>query len=293
MTVMVTGASGLIGRSLVQALVGRDEVRACVRRPESADALRALGAKVAVGRLEDADALAEVLKGVYSLIHLIGGPNQPDSDALLAANHASTLTALAAAREAGVRRFLLMSVPGAHPDADQPFLRAKGLAEEAVTNSGLQHAIIRSTHAYGLGGLWFTAAVEGALASPSFMVGDGEQEIAPVWADDVAAVLAAADDRESNLAGTWGLEGPDVVTALELHARLITGASSPLALAPAQAVERLTSALGVPVSITAVEHLAARSRADAPDAAAEFGVALTPLETGLRLTMERVAAAGR
>lgn len=293
MTVMVTGASGLLGRSLIPLLVRRDEVRACVRRPEAADTLRALGAKVTVGRLDDADALAEVLKGVYSLIHLIGGPNQPDGDTLLAANHGSTMTALAAAREAGVRRFLLMSVPGAHPEADQPFLRAKGLAEEAVSNSGLEHAIIRSTHAYGLGGLWFTAAVEGALASPPFVVGEGGQEVAPVWADDLAAVLAAADDREGDLEGTWGLEGPDVITALGLHEHLAAGGSPPRALTPAQAAERLTCALSVPVSLTATEHFAAPSRADAPDAAAEFGVGLTPLETGLRLTMERAAAAGR
>ena len=40
MTVMVTGASGLIGRSLVPLLVRNDEVRACVRRLETADAVR-------------------------------------------------------------------------------------------------------------------------------------------------------------------------------------------------------------------------------------------------------------
>ena len=177
----------------------------------------------------------------------------------MAANHGSTLTALAAAHEARVRRFLLMSVPGAHPEADLPFQRAKGLAEEAVSNSGLEHAIIRSTHAYGLGGLWFTAA----------------------------------DDREGDLAGTWALEGSDVITPLGLGERLVPGGSPPVALSPAQAAERLTSALGVPVSITATEHFAAPSRADAPDAASEFGVALTPLESGLRHTMQRGAAAGR
>jgi hypothetical protein len=56
---------------------------------------------------------------------------------------------------------------------------------------------------------------------------------------------------------------------------------------------RLTSTLGVPISHTATEHFAASSRADAPDAASEFGVALTPLETGLRLTIQLAAAAGR
>jgi len=61
MTVMVTGASGMIGRTLVPLLIRNDEVRACVRRPEAAPSLRAMGAKVAVGHLDDADALADTL----------------------------------------------------------------------------------------------------------------------------------------------------------------------------------------------------------------------------------------
>ncbi len=291
MTVMVTGASGLIGRALVPLLVRRDEVRACVRRPEAADPLRALGAKVAVGSFDDADALAEILKRVYTVIHLVGGPNQLDDDAVLAANHGSVLTALAASRVAGVRRFVLVSATGASIDASNRYLRAKGLAEEAVANSGMEHAIVRATHAYGLGGLWLAATVEGATASPPFLVGDGSQLVAPVSAADVAAVLAAADDRDGSLEGTWAVEGPDVVTVAELVTILATpGADPPVPLTPHEAAARLTDGLGTPVSETAAEVFSLPSRADAPDAAEAFGVERTALAHGLRATARSAAA---
>ncbi|MGZ8651232.1 MAG: SDR family oxidoreductase [Actinomycetota bacterium] len=288
---MVIGASGLIGRALVPLLVRKDEVRACVRRPEAADPLRAVGAKVAVGRFEDADALAEILKRVYTVIHLVGGPNQPDDDTVLAANHGSVLTALAASREAGVRRFVLVSATGASIDASNRYLRAKGLAEEAVANSGMEYAIVRSTHAYGLGGLWLAATVEGATASPPFVVGDGSQPVAPIFAGDVAAVLAAADDRDGRLEGTWALEGPDVVTMAGLVTLLATPETDPpVRLTPRDAAARFTDGLGVHVSQTAAELFALASRADAPDAAEAFGVERTTLADGLRAAAPPAAA---
>ena len=293
MTVMVTGASGVVGRALVERLVRRDEVRVCVRDPRTAEPLRALGAKVAVGRLEDADALAEILRRVYTVIHLVGGPNQVDDEAILAANHGTVVTALAAGREAGVKRFILLSIPGASTEAPHPFLRAKGLAEEAVTQSGLEHAIVRATHAYGAGGLWFRSMVEGATASPPFVVGDGRQSIAPVYADDVAAVLEAADDADHRLSGTWAIEGPDVLTAGDLVARLTTDGVAPIPLEPVAAAVRLSDALGTPVSVMAASFFAAPSRADALDAAEAFGVARTPLANGLAVIVERALGAGR
>jgi uncharacterized protein YbjT (DUF2867 family) len=291
MTVMVIGASGLIGRALVPLLVREDEVRACVRRSEAADPLRTAGAKVAVGRFDDADALGEILKRVYTVIHLVGGPNQFDDDAVLAANHGSVLTALAASREAGVRRFVLVSATGASIDASNPYLRAKGLAEEAVVNSGMEYAVVRATHAYGLGGLWLAATVEGATASPPFVVGDGSAAVAPVFADDVAAVVAAADDRDGRLAGTWSLEGPDVLTTSELVSLLATpGADPPVPVTPSEAAARLTEGLGTIVSETAAELFALPSRADTPDAADAFGLGRTALADGLRATARLVAA---
>lgn len=293
MTVMVTGASGLIGRALVPLLVRNDEVRACVRRPEAADALRAAGAKVAVGRFDDPDALAEILKRVYTLIHLVGGASQADDDAVLAANHGSVLTALAAAREAGVRRFVLLSATGASIDATNRYLRAKGLAEEAVANSGMEHAIVRSTHAYGPGGAWLAATVEGATASPAFVIGDGRQSVAPVFARDVAAVLTAADDREGRLEGTWAIEGPDAVTMADLVGTLAApGNDPPVPLPPDDAVARL-EVLGVHISTTAADLFALPSRADAADAAVAFGVTRTTLVDGLRATAQQTAGVER
>jgi uncharacterized protein YbjT (DUF2867 family) len=297
MTVIVTGASGLIGRAAIPELRARNpEVRAAVRDERSAASVRALGAKVTVGRLEDADALAEVMKDVHTVIHLAGGANHADDEALLHANFATTLTALRAAELAGARRFVLLSYPGASPDAGHQFLRAKGLAEEAVATARLEHAIVRCTHVYGVGGLWFAAVVEGALARPPVVLGDGAQSLAPVFVDDVALVLAAIDDRRELLVGTnttYALEGPDVVTADELAAVLSEGARDPEHVAGGAARDRLRSLLGVSVSGSAAELFAQPSRADAPDAAAAFGVTRTPLAEGLRLTLERAASASR
>jgi uncharacterized protein YbjT (DUF2867 family) len=290
MTVMVTGASGVIGRTTVRALLTQDEVRATVRRPSDAVFLRELGAKVAVRDLDTADELAEILPRCHTLVHLIGGFEQPDPEALFRANHGSVELAIEAARQAKTKRFVLISVPGADAEATHPFLKAKGLAEEAVRGSGLQHAIVRSTHVYGLGGLWFTAVVEGALAAVPFVVGPGEQEVAPTYADDLAAVIAAIDDATGELAGTWGLEGPDVVTADGL-ARLLRGDDTPPAHADGQAAaEALSRILGVPIDAVAASFLALPSRADAPGAAGAFGVPRTPFLDGLRSTLEAAAA---
>jgi uncharacterized protein YbjT (DUF2867 family) len=293
MTVMVTGASGPVGHALVRRLRRKDEVRACVRRLEAAEPLRALGAKVAMGRLEDADALAEVLGGVFTLFHLVGGPNHADDDALLDANHGSTLRAIAAAKEAGVPRIILVSVPGASAEAADPFLRAKGLAEEAVSTSGLQHAIVRSSHVYGLGGLWFTAVVQGALVRPPVAIAlVADELLAPVLDDDLAAVLVAADDRDTDLAGTWALEGPDSASAADLTERLAgPGAGEAVPLDADRAPGVLAELLGIPVSRVVADHLLRPERADAPDAAAAFGVGLTGLDAGLVGTLARSAAA--
>lgn|SRR5262245_3141062 len=289
MTVMVTGASGVLGQAVVGALLARDEVRATVRRPAAAEPLRALGAKVAVLDPRRADALAEVLPRCHTLVHLIGGVLQPDPEALFWANHGSVEIALEAAREAGTARFVLLSVPGADPDATHPFLRAKGMAEAAVAAGGIDHAIVRSTHAYGLGGLWFTAVLNGATTTPPLVCGPGSQSVAPVFAGDVAAVVAAIDDHADPLGGTWGIEGPDAVSADALVRLLRADDAAPTHADGQPAAAALTELLETPIDAVTASFFAMSNRADRPDAAGAFGVRLTSLVDGLRATL---AAAG-
>jgi uncharacterized protein YbjT (DUF2867 family) len=289
MTVMVTGASGPVGHALVPLLARKDEVRAAVRDSAAAEALRALGAKVTLGRLDGADELAEVLQGVFTLVHLVGGADHPDDDALLDANHGSAVRAVAAAREAGVRRIVLVSVPGASPDSAVPFLRAKGLAEEAVLTSGLQHAVIRSAPVVGAGSLWFAATVAGALQVPPVVWGAGERPIAPVAVGDLAAVLAVADDLDDELTGTWALEGPDVVTADDVLALLAGHEAVPEHLDGERACARLSALFDRPVSRHVVDALTGLGRADAPDAAGRFGIDVTPLSEAVGATLSSLA----
>lgn len=289
MTVMVTGASGPIGHALVPLLCRKDEVRAAVRRPEAAEPLRALGAKVTVGRLDDADALAEVLGGVFTLVHLVGGVDHPDEAALWDANHGSVVRALQAAREAGVRRFLLVSVPGASIEAADPLLRAKGAAEEAVTTSGLQHAVVRSAPAIGTGSFWFAATVAGAMETPPLVWGPGDRSVAPVAVADLAVVLATMDDLDVDLAGTWALEGPDATTADGVVALLAGEEAWPEHLDGEAARSRLSRLLDREVSPLVVAALTLPARGDARDVAAELGLARTPLAEAIRSSLTSVA----
>jgi uncharacterized protein YbjT (DUF2867 family) len=285
---MVTGASGVVGDAVVRALIDRDEVRATVRRSDDAERVRGLGAKVAIRDIDAPGDLADILPRCHTLIHLIGGPNQIDDAGVLAANHGSTIVALAAAKEAGVRRFILVSVPGADPDAVHPYVRAKGLAEEAVAASGMEYAIVRATHVYGLGGLWFTAAVQGAIAEPPFAPGDGQQLIAPLFADDLAALVAHLDDRADAPPGTWGLEGPDTVAWDDLI-RHLRGDGTPIEHAEGTAAaRRLSDLLDIPVLESTATFFASPSRSvDATDASSAFGLVRTSMSEGLDRTFSR------
>jgi NADH dehydrogenase len=257
--VVVTGASGLVGRALVPRLIAAgSEVRAVVQRQADADHLRRLGAKVAVGDPSDPELLAAVLRDAHTLCHVVDGLFLEEEQYLpVIAGTAQVL--VEAAREAGLARILLLSYRGADPGSPNAYLRAKGMAEDAVRDSGLEHVIVRST-----------LVVARACRWPD-LLGRGTQRLAPVYVEDLAAVLAAADDRAQPVGGTFGLQGPDTVTAEELAGLLRGGRHRKMALRRKPHISR-----------AAAEILAWDSLADAPDAAAEFGVKLTPLREALR-----------
>ena len=94
------------------------------------------------------------------------------------------------------------------------------------------------------------------------------------------------------IAGTWGLEGPEVLTADDFCALLRDDRVPPAHAGGQAAAAALGRLLGIEVDAVTASFFAMPSRADAPDAAAAFGVARTPLEEGLRRTLEAAGLTG-
>src|SRR5919108_5569160 len=131
MPVLVTGATGCVGRVLVPKLVeSGGQVRAYVRRdvPE----YRRLGVHVAVGEADHEGRLESALEQVHTLVHLIGGPVPDRGLTVEWLNYDTTVVALRAADNAEVTRVIFLSPIGADPASDDPYLAAKGAAVEAV-----------------------------------------------------------------------------------------------------------------------------------------------------------------
>lgn len=257
MPVLITGATGRVGRALARRLAAEGgQVRAYVRRDDPE--LRALGVHLATGAADDVERLESALTRVHTIVHLVGGawPGAGVSYDLL--NRDSTEAAAIAARAADVRRILFLSALGADPESPNEYLAAKGRAEEHVRAAEIEHAIFRCTPVWeGLGGTLRRLARRPLIALP----GGGRARLNPVALADVVDALVAADAREAEVAGTWDLGGPDVMTLAEAAERL--GVSGRRARLPG-------------IAPRALNDLFARDQvADGTAAAAQFGLRLT------------------
>jgi NADH dehydrogenase len=221
--IFLTGGTGFVGSHIASAL--RDEgrpVRCLVRNPSRAGALDALGCELARGDVTDVSSLRESLTGCDAVIHLvaiIAGKPQ-DFERVM---EQGTRNVVDAAKDAGVRRFVLMSALGVSAATKDlvPYYHAKWEMERTVETSGLEHVIFRPSFVFGRdGGVMpqFTRLVRLLPVTP--IVGPGTQRIQPIDVDDVAAFFARAVDLPEAAGHAYEIGGPEILTWNELWARL-------------------------------------------------------------------------
>jgi len=212
MPVLVTGAERALGAATVAALAATGgQVRAYVdpRRatPGVLATLRARGCKVARGTLDDEGRLELALAQVHTVVHAAVEPLAAPAAAL-----DGVATALSAAIGAGCRRFVaVLPFAGGAPDGN-PYLEALAEAEQLLADAPLETVALRCALPYGAGDPLVLALAGGAA--------DAYRELAaarhaPVYVDDVAAAVAAADaarDEPGDLAMVLRLAGPERVT---------------------------------------------------------------------------------
>lgn len=207
MTILVTGATGRVGRQVVHQLANRGaDVRALVRDPAKADF--PAGVNVVQGDMLDLDSLRRAFAGVRTLFLLNAVAGDEFTQALLALN---------VARESGVERVVYLSVMHAERFVNVPHFAVKSGAERMIEQMGFSATILRP--AYFMDNEHMVKDVivnHGVYPMPI-----GSKGVAMVDTRDIAEVAAIELIRRDAAPGKLPIEilnlvGPDTLTGPEL-----------------------------------------------------------------------------
>lgn len=229
-TVLVTGATGFIGRRLVPALLdaGHD-VRAMTRRPEKYD-----GPGEPVGAdVMDADSLGPALDGVDVAIYLVHSLDDADferKDADAARNFSR------AAAAAGLKQIVYMGGLGDDDQALSAHLRSRREVEGLLGSDGVPVTVLRAAIVVGHGGISWELTRQLVKNLPAMVVpkwvGTRTQ---PISIDDVVRYLAGVVDQPDALDRVFEIGGPETLTYREMLqgvALAMTGRKLPIVVLP-------------------------------------------------------------
>jgi uncharacterized protein YbjT (DUF2867 family) len=204
MRVLVTGASGFVGTHVAERLEadGHEVVRFSRRTG---------------GDVTDPASLEAAAQGAGAIVHLVaileGTPEQFE-----AVNAQGPANAVAAAKAAGVHRFLHMSALGVNAEHAPltGYWGSKWKGAQAVTSSGLDWTLFEPSFVFARGGGAF-AEFERLVRMPvTPVIGDGRYRHQPVWVGDVASAFARALERPETTGKRYELGGPQAFTFDEL-----------------------------------------------------------------------------
>jgi uncharacterized protein YbjT (DUF2867 family) len=223
MKVLVTGATGFVGPAVANAIADAGhEVRVLERKPGSWRDAGIRCREAVQGDVTDADSLRRATGGMEVVVHLVA-IRQGKREQFERIMVEGTRNLIAAAKEAGARRFVLMSALGVTEETKDlvPYYGAKWAMEQDTKTSGLEHVIFRPSFIFGRDGGILPTFLKLAKLSPfTAIMGSGKQRIQPVWIDDAGAYFAQAVDKPEAANRTFEFGGPDVVDWNELWRRI-------------------------------------------------------------------------
>lgn len=242
MKTAVTGAFSYTGKYIAKRLLAQgDEVITLTGHPQRPDPF---GGKVKAFALDfDEAGMARSLEGVETLYNTYwvrfdkGANTQPQAVE-------NTRRLVNAAKLAGVRRVVHISITNPSADSHLPYFWGKAANEKAVKDSGMSYAILRPTVLFGAEDVLINNIAWLLRHFPLFgQIGDGKYQIQPVFVDDVAGLAVQAGARSDNL--VWDAVGPDIFSFDEMvrlieekigHIRPILHFPPRLALSAAQLI---------------------------------------------------------
>ncbi|MGO8089523.1 SDR family oxidoreductase [Rhizobium leguminosarum] len=209
MTILVTGATGNVGRQVVEHLVKRGaDVRALVRDPSKAEF--PAGVSVAQGDFLDVDALRNAMSGVSTLFLL---------NAVVPDEFTQALIALNVARSAGIERIVYLSVIHADVYVNVPHFAGKFGVERMIEQMGFKATILRPAY-FIQNDLTVKDVITGYGAYPMPI---GPKGLAMIDVRDIAEIAALELLRREQAAEPLALDrinlvGPETLTGTDIAA---------------------------------------------------------------------------
>src|SRR5216683_3294883 len=292
--ILIVGASGHLGSVVAQRLLAQGKaVRAMTRTPLTLAHLKEQGVEIVSGDLRDRASLASSCEGVEQALAaahaLVGkGDNNPQT-----VDDTGNRQLIDAAKAAGVKYFIFVSVQGASPDSPLEFFRIKYRTEEYLRASGLNFTILRPS---AFMELWAQLIGQPIVEQGKTIIfGRGNNPVNFVAVEDVArfVCIALEDSRARNQVIEVG--GPENMTLNQVAETFerTSGRQAKKRHVPLPMM-RAMSILMQPVNPALSRQIRAGIYMDTAnlcydmtETSRTFGVQLTPLEELVRRTVKQ------
>ncbi len=288
MKVFLTGATGFVGRHMLERLLAEGHaVRAASRGLPEQKARLVQGShkdgdfQWVPGHIVEGTGLDHGVQGCDAVIHLVGIIVEKGTNTFENVHHLGTRNVVEAAKKAGVNRFVQMSALGVRADGVAPYQSTKWKGEEEVRQSGIPFCILRPSLIFGEGDGFVTQMMATMRSAPLFrpVPGDGTPKFRPIAVEDVTTCFVRALTYESATNQTVDLGGADELTLNEVLAEIARCAGvrkpaahipMPLMMAGASVAQKLLK--NPPVTVDQLRMLKEGSTCDIGPMKRIFGV---------------------
>jgi len=215
--IAVTGATGFVGRNLVNRLLKENhEVTVLTNRKPAQDFF---GGKVREisGSVHNPSELLPLFQEIQVVYHLVGIIAENRTNTFQKTVAEGTKNVVTACHRAGVKRIIYLSALGASESAQTAYHKTKYLAEQSVKSSGLEWVIFRASIIYGKGDGFLTIMSKVIRVLPFVPIfGNGKYKLQPIHIDDLTEALAQAAVNPNAIGQIIDLGGPEQLEYLQV-----------------------------------------------------------------------------